>query len=87
MIMLNLPPQLEEAVISMAQLQNMRTEEYIIDCLQKNIPIDDVPFNYDLERMKQAVESPSVLVPDFETDEEFLTWINRLEKADFKENV
>lgn len=43
MIMLNLPPQLEKAVISMAQLQNMQTEEYIIDCLQKNIPVDEVP--------------------------------------------
>lgn len=43
MIMLNLPPQLEEAVISMAQLQNMRTEESIIDCMQKNIPVDEVP--------------------------------------------
>lgn len=28
MIMLNLPPQLEKAAISMAQLQNMQTEEY-----------------------------------------------------------
>lgn len=64
MIMLNLPPQLEEAVISMAQMKNMQTEEYIIDCLQKNIPVDDVPFNYDLERMKEMMDTDFIQVPD-----------------------
>lgn len=42
--MLNLPPQLEKAVISMAKLQNMQTEEYrLLTACKKNIPVDEVP--------------------------------------------
>lgn len=38
-------------------------------------PKDDAPFNFDLERMKKAVESPSVILPyglTSEQIEEFL---------------
>ena len=38
-------------------------------------PKEDIPFNFDLERMKKAVESPSVMLPKGLTSdqiEEFL---------------
>lgn len=41
-------------------------------------------FDYDLERMKQAVEAPRITVPKFSTNEEFLNWIEKLTDDDFK---
>lgn len=33
-------------------------------------------FNFDLERMTKAVEAPRFDMPKFESDEEFLAWVN-----------
>lgn len=35
-------------------------------------------FNYDLERMKQAVESESITMPDFKDFKEFDKWLMSL---------
>lgn len=40
-------------------------------------------FNFDLERMQKAVEAPSVVVPKFDTAEEFITWMDNLTEKDF----
>jgi len=39
---------------------------------------EEIPFNFDLERIKKAVEAPSVRVPDYalESFESFDVWIN-----------
>lgn len=41
---------------------------------------EEIPFNFDLERMKKAVNSPSVRVPDYalESFESFDAWLNDL---------
>lgn len=40
-------------------------------------------FDYDLERMKKAVEAPYVTVPDFDTAEELLAWMENLSDDNF----
>lgn len=40
-------------------------------------------FDYDLEQMKKAVEAPYVTVPDFNTVEELLAWMENLSDDDF----
>lgn len=85
-MIIELAPHLEQIAIKKAQQYNMRTEDFINKLVESNL-VDDVPFNYDLERMKKAVEAPAVRVPDFDTDEEFLAWLNALNKKDFTEQV
>lgn len=85
-MIIELAPHLEQIAVQKAQQQNMRTEDFISKLIEKNL-VDEVPFNYDLERMKKAVEAPAVRVPDFDTDEEFLAWLNALNKKDFTEQV
>ena len=38
-------------------------------------PSKDAPFNFDLERMKKAVEAPSYIVPSGLTAEELRDWM------------
>lgn len=40
-------------------------------------------FDYDLERMKQAVNAPSIVVPKFDTPEKLLEWMDNLTDNDF----
>ncbi|WLF84606.1 hypothetical protein [Moraxella sp. ZY210820] len=40
---------------------------------------------FDLERMKRAIDAPVIRVPDFDTDEQFLIWLNV--KKDFVEKL
>ncbi|MDO4440590.1 MAG: hypothetical protein Q4B81_00220 [Moraxella sp.] len=40
-------------------------------------------FDYDLEQMKQAIEAPYVTVPNFESAEELLHWMENLSDDDF----
>lgn len=42
-------------------------------------------FDYDLQRMKQAVEAPRITVPRFDTVEELSAWLDNLTDADFVE--
>ena len=43
----------------------------------KGCNTEDLPFNYDLERMKEAVESPTIKMPDnIKTAEELNEWLN-----------
>lgn len=44
----------------------------------------ETTFNFDLERMKKAVNSKSVTMPHFETFEDFDAWLNNLTDEDFK---
>lgn len=39
-------------------------------------PTEEVPFNFDLERMKKAVESPSIMLPTGLTSEQLCEWLN-----------
>lgn len=43
------------------------------------------PFNYDLVRMQQAVNAPTVTVPYFDNDGDFDNWLNSLTDSDFAE--
>lgn len=47
---------------------------------------NEVPFNFDLERMKKAVESPVVMIPKGLTSEELLDWLCSITVED-KQNV
>ncbi|WP_169798136.1 hypothetical protein [Moraxella oblonga] len=40
-------------------------------------------FDYDLERMKQAVEAPYVVMPKFDNDDDFFAWVENLTDDDF----
>jgi hypothetical protein len=44
---------------------------------------DEILFTFDLERMKKAVEAPSVRVPKLDTFEEFIEWFDNLSDDDF----
>jgi len=44
------------------------------------MPDEEDLFNFDLEQMKKAVESPTIRVPDYvETIEDMLLWLENLE--------
>lgn len=40
--------------------------------------MDDKYFNFDLEQMKKALESPMIMIPDWalESDESFCEWLD-----------
>ncbi|MDO4450776.1 MAG: hypothetical protein Q4B79_07465 [Moraxella sp.] len=40
-------------------------------------------FDYDLERMKKAVEAPYVVMPKFDNDDDFFAWVENLTDDDF----
>lgn len=44
-------------------------------------------FSFDLDRMKKAVEAPSIVVPKFDTPEQLLAWMDSLTSEDFVERV
>ena len=79
------------------QIQRIKQGEQIIITDQGKVmtcaTVDTQPsyangdFEFDLERMKQAVEAPTVAVPHFDSDEDFLAWLENLTDADFVERV
>ena len=40
-------------------------------------------FDYDLERMKKAVEAPNVVMPKYDNDDDFFAWVENLTDDDF----
>ncbi len=90
MMILDLPPQIEQQITHTAKQRGITAESLITQLVQQDA---DKPsyakgdFNFDLERMKQAVEAPTVAVPHFDSDEDFLAWLENLTDADFVERV
>lgn len=75
---------------------NKNTE--IVQVVNNGQVISDVQFNqpksyakgdcdYDLERMKKAVNAPCVVVPKFDTPEKLLEWMDNLTDSDFMEKA
>lgn len=91
MITLDLPPKLETTLHQTANRQGLTTENWLLNLINKELVLTAQPtksyakgdFNFDLERMQKAVEAPSITVPKFDTDEEFLTWLENLTDKDF----
>lgn len=91
MITLDLPPKLETALYQIANRQGITAENLAIQLLNEKLIATEQPtksyakgdFNFDLERMQQAVKAPSVTVPKLDTDKEFLTWMDNLTEKDF----
>ena len=89
-MILDLPPQIEQQIVHTAKRRGITAESLITQLVQQDA---DKPsyakgdFNFDLERMKQAVEAPTVAVPHFDTPEELMAWLDNLTEADFKERV
>ena len=90
MMILDLPPQIEQQIVHTAKRRGITAESLITQLVQQDA---DKPsyakgdFNFDLERMKQAVEAPTVAVPHFDNDEDFLVWLENLTDADFVERT
>ena len=90
MMILDLPPQIEQQIVHTAKRRGITAESLITQLVQQDA---DKPsyakgdFNFDLERMKQAVEAPTVAVPHFDNDEDFLAWLENLTDADFVERT
>lgn len=75
-MIIELAPHLEQIAIKKAQQYNMRTEDFINKLVESNL-VDDVLFNYDLERMKYMMDTEFTEVPDHAlTDfESFDKWL------------
>lgn len=43
---------------------------------------DNQPFNFDLERMQEALEAPSYVLPDNLSFSEFQEWIKQISEKD-----
>lgn len=82
---LNLPPKTEQTLIAQATAQGMSVEDWAIAILTANAKPSYAKgdFDFDLQRMKQAVEAPSISVPKFDTPEQLLAWMDGLIEADF----
>lgn len=89
-MILDLPPQIEQQIVHTAKQRGITAESLITQLVQQDA---DKPsyakgdFNFDLERMQQAVEAPTVAVPHFDSDEDFLAWLENLTDADFVERT
>lgn len=67
--MLNLPPTLEIQLTQTAQHEGLSASDFVKKLLDEHlnrkqalVKIEN-PFNFDLEKMQKAVESPSISVP------------------------
>lgn len=80
-MIIELAPHIEQIAVQKAQQQNMRTEDFISKLIEKNL-VDEVPFNYDLERMKYMMDTEFTEVPDHAlTDfESFDKWLMEVAK-------
>lgn len=56
---------------------------YFMSIIKETTQPIEKPFNYDLSRMKKAVEAPTVTVPYFDNDDDFDIWLNNLTDSDF----
>lgn len=81
-MIIELAPNISSIAIQQAQRHNMTTEDFITQLIKQSF-VDEVPFNYDLERMKKAVEAPSIPVPHFATADELVDWLDHLTDDDF----
>lgn len=87
--MLDLLPQVEQIIQQKAQAQGITKETLAKNVLyQQFLPSEykqETAFDFDLKQMQQAVNAPSITVPDFDTDEDFLNWVKNLSTKDFTE--
>lgn len=54
-----------------------KIKDFFMDKLTKAPPIDDrQAYNYDVKVMQRALDAERISVPDFESDEEYLAWLD-----------
>lgn len=93
-MLIEIPKPLETTLIALAKQHSVTAESLAIQAIQNTyLPqSQDVPFNYDLERMQSmmtGLETPAdiakntISVPKGKTAEELLEWFDNLSEKDF----
>lgn len=66
----------------MTVIQNIEIQQYFKEQLSSSKPARSISnddrhtYHYDVNAMQESIDSGSIAVPDFDTDEDFIAWLN-----------
>lgn len=74
-MLVEIPLYIEQIIKQQAEQQGITAEQLAEQTLTKTFR-KETAFNFDIERMQHSINSGRIEVPDFESMDEFLAWVN-----------